>query len=241
MQSVGKLIMYIIPVVVLIILMLGYYGDEGGFEKLKNTVKGAEKYVPNISIGAAELSGESARVSGSHRGEITKLVDAIHRVRDSSKKDCFLNYGGFSELKKEGTTIQIGYENGNMTLIPLAGAGGQQIDTSLIFQIENVRPCVIGGTGVAQGFESKIVNGGSAATYYKAVSAVSIKEDDGGVTGFTENRINYGTGFKDFEGHAWLFTPDNHHICFFPTVDLWTDDDGLNDDVIEKFSRLTQC
>ena len=58
---------------------------------------------------------------------------------------------------------------------------------------------------------------------------IIIAEDDGGYLKSTQNRIDYGSGFKDFEGHQWLFKPDKGHICFFPTIrstTIWSCEGG---------------
>ena len=102
-------------------------------------------------------------------------------------------------------------------------------------------PCVIAGSSeVTSNFEQSFLNEKSweekikiiEEEHYNPVNSITIRHDDGGYGGLSENRIDFGTGFKDFEDAGYLYTPDNKHICFFPTVDGGSDADGLDDDYL---------
>jgi len=232
---VQKLVFYIIPIIVAGLLLFSYYGgDESAFESLKSGVEGAKEYVPNISIGDKGLSASKPDISTEHKTQLLRLNETIHQMLSSSKQNCFANYGGFSELGEKGASFVMTYSEGKTKFKVLGGAGGDQLITDLSFEIEGMIPCVIAGSStITENFENSFLTGKTIVdNHFMNVNSIIIKTDDGGITDYTENRIDSGSGPKDFQDAGFIYTPDNEHICFFPTVDGGSDADGLNDDFL---------
>jgi len=223
------------------------YSPSGAFEKGKGALEGAKEIVPNISIGDKALMGGTPEVASIHRQEITNMVRIINDMLNSSKSssDCFNNYGGFTDLGEDdgAVTISLAYNGVNGTQLTVnGGVGGKQIITDLREFFPNMRPCVIATGNIASNFYEKFIEGDDVSNYYKFVNSITIKYD---FDNWNENRIDYdGSGPIDFEGHTWLFTPDNTHICFFPTEDgnAGCDGDGsegLDDDCLIDTTEKT--
>ena len=246
-QLLQKIVLYLIPIVALIFLIFVYYGgDEAAFNKLVNIADDAKDYIPNITIGADKLGSGQTILPQLQKQQVDSLKRAINSMLTSEHKTCFANYNGFSELGEKGVTITMTYNAAeDKTIFTFLGAaGGQQLLTGSTFEIPGMKPCVIAGSSaVVKNFDSSFLNTlfweqkTIVANHYSFVNSISIKTDDGGYTGYTENRIDYGSGFKDFEDAGYIYTPDNEHICFFPTVDGnnvcdGSNEDGLDDDCL---------
>ncbi len=243
MVAVQKLLKYIIPITIMFILAGFYFlGKGGAFPKLERITENPEELLPDVTIGMDKLSADTPTIPSEHNEQLASMRRAIGKMlKEEAGKDCFVDYGFFSALGDGGTTIQMAYDGQNTRFTVKGGKGGKQIVDS--FTIEKMIPCVIAGSKqITENFQGRIIGGNPlSGDYFAGVTAIGIVQSDGGLFGFTENRINYGKGLKDFEGQRWLFTPDNKHICFFPTVDTWSDADGLNDDLIGQFTGLRKC
>ena len=230
-----KLVLYIIPIIVAAFLLFNYYGgDESAFESLKSGVDSAKEYVPNISIGDKGLSTSKPTIPAEHKAQLLRLNETINQMLKSSKQNCFANYGGFSELGEKGTSFVMTYSESGTKFKVFGGAGGDQLITDLSFEIEGMIPCVIAGSStITENFENSFLTGKNiVGNHFMNVNVIALKTDDGGAFGLTENRIDSGSGPKDFEDAGFIYTPDNEHICFFPTVDGGSDADGLDDDFL---------
>jgi hypothetical protein len=247
-MAMGRLVSYIIILIVAALFAFYMYSPGGSFDKVRDTVDSAKEFVPNISIGDKGISGGTPTVPENHRQQILLLNQSINKILNGATNDCFLNFGGFPELGVKGTTINLAYDpNDDSTEISIiGGAGGKQAVSSLKFKFEQMVPCVIGdNAAVTKNFDKRFLNSDEeVGNYFSPVSSITISQDDGGYTGFTENRINYGKGWIDFEGQAWLFSPDNRHICFFPTVDGdatgqcdGSQSEGLDDDCLTDITE----
>ncbi len=167
---------------------------------------------------------------------LDRFVSDINKMK--GKKACFASYTPFPALQNK--KIDISYSSGNTRI---RFWDGKQ---SIAKQDLDIIPCVIGGSGsVTKNFDDIYLNNKDwkekikqiNSNHYTIAGQITISEDDGGVSGLTENRINYGHGVVDFEDANYLYTPDGKHICFFPTVD--GDDtcdgfqqEGLDDDCL---------
>lgn len=242
MGVVTKLIFYIIPIVVLVLLVVFFYSDAGAFEKVKNITSSAENYVPNISIGAKEITAQEISLPTEHKAQISRLKEKINLMMESDKKNCFANYGGFSSLGEKGTTIQIQYDAGaDATHFTFkGGAGGQQEIPEEAFTIEKMHPCVIaGGSEITEKFWRKFIwKETIAGNYYFPVSSLEINS----LAGDTHIRVpEFGADVvndqdNNFEDHGQIFTPDNKHICFISTIygSLSNfDEDGIDNDFVQ--------
>ena len=242
MVVLGKIAAAIIAISIFVIVAVGMFSDFGSFSKLKGTVSNTvTDWTPNLT---QEANTADVSIPESHRNAILKLNETIHKMVKSNKKDCVDNFGGFPDLGEDETSISVvgNLQTNIMQIRVTGGAGGKQIISDLAIDIPGAKLCVIGGEEIiTEGFEKK-AKGESSNTYWTPTASVKIKQDDGGYTGITENRINYGKGFMDFEGNAWLFPPGDGFICFFPTVDGDSDDDGVNDDVVHALpNKLSTC
>ena len=235
MGAATRIIYYIIPLLMLVLALWFYYGPEQGFDKLKRVVSGVEEYLPQLSVPKAEIKGEPTTIPADQSGAIANLQSAIQTmltVTSKTPNGCFSNFGGFSSLGEYGTSILFKHEDRKTTMFVYGGTDGRKILSQTEF--DNMVPCVIGGSEqIVSNFDNGFLNSKTVVEpYYNPVQEIVIAHD---TDGLNENRINYGTGYKDFEGQAWLFTPDNKHICFFPTVDGnnicdGSQEEGLDDD-----------
>jgi len=230
MEALTKVLLMVIPIAVLIIALWIFLSPGKGFDALKDVVEATEEYVPDISLEGDKLEDSNNQIPPEQVESINSLKEAFQKVLDSTNKNCFLNYGGLvyvgGDVKRtedllaesRGTSIRLIYENGITKVLVFGGTGGQKLIADLTRDFEDMIPCVIAGTEeITDNFDKNFLNGqGSNTPYFKRVDLINIASEfkiDG------ENKIDFGTGFQDFEGHKWLFSPDNKHICFFPTFD----------------------
>lgn len=237
--SIEKIVGYVIPIAVLVFLMLYMYGGTGALQDVKEKVVGfADKY---IDIGKEEISAQ-ASLTGTQKGDLSALKASLQKIVQSDKKNCFYNYGGLEDFGEDNNLeITMTYTGNGTQIYVKGGASTAQYITSENFFIEGMKPCVIGGSSlVTSNFIDKFLKSSSSMVsgYYTPVNGIKITYESA-VSRFDENRIDYGGGLMDFEGHEWLFSPDNEHICFFPTVDTWSDADGLNDDYLVDTNQKT--
>ncbi|MBT4805169.1 hypothetical protein HON71_03280 [Candidatus Woesearchaeota archaeon] len=225
-----KLVLYIIPIIVAAFLLFNYYGgDESAFESLKSGVDSAKEYVPNISIGDKGLSASKPDISTEHKAQLTNLKNAIEKMLSSSEKNCFANYGGFSPLGEKGTSIVMTRSDGGTKFRVLGGAGGDQLVTDLSFEIEGMIPCVIAGDStITKNFDKSFLTGKSIVdNHFRNVNSITLHYYEGATLACKNgNQILVPELGKDivndecfnFQDAGIIYTPDNEHICFFPTI-----------------------
>lgn len=234
-----KLAYYLIPLVVLVLLLLWQFGPSGLFEGMKKAVKGIVSLAP--TIGAEEAAVEKTQLNKGQEESIVSLEQTIKAMLGSSKKNCFRQYKQFPSLKENNVLLDFTYSEDKTTIVVRKGEEYRLVDK--ITEIPNMVPCVIAGKSdegreISENFYYTFLQPGRGevkGAVYSPVARVFIAFDTRWF-GFNENRINFGTGYKDFEDNGWLFTPDNKHICFFPTVDGNNDEDGLNDDYLKDYN-----
>jgi len=252
-----KLVYYLIPLVVLILIGMWAWGPEALWAKTKGAYEGVKGFLPNVSVGAKGLEGGEPTIPGEQREAIDKLRATIKQMLKSNKTNCFASYGGLPELGEEGTSIIFNWrEDKNLTeLIVKGGAGGKQ--EVFYEEIKGMRPCVIAGKDsvggdVSENFYYTFLEPDpsevKSSTYYTPVGAINLFYYEGRtffcrnanvirVPEFGEDPVN--DECDNLEDGGWLFTPDGKHICFFPTVYGDNDKDGTNNDFFElgeKFS-----
>lgn len=213
----SRLFGYLIAVIVLIVLVLSMM--PGGFirETLeKNPLDGVPTDVLNDTL----AQGGSVALPDEHRSQVVSLKETISVMLASSKTRCFGEYTAFSALDETSLTLAQRQEGGGSILIVKAGAGGKQVVTDLSSEYPTLIPCVVSGGMVVSNFgknfladPKQLVEG-----HFEEVSAITVRLDDGGYLGSTHNRINFGSGFIDFNDGGFLYKPDENHICFFPTA-----------------------
>lgn len=233
MEIPGILVSLIVMALIIgIVIAMAYSPESGILGKAKQSVLSfIDKYWP---FGTVAEAGEPAVTAGQSQA-VSSLEKSIQRMLTSKEKNCFVRYGGFPPLGKN-TNIDFIYkpEEGKTEMFVRAGVGIIK-ESSFAGMI----PCVIAGEEIiTMNFERSFLNEKKAGEKemiepnFNSVMQVRIAEDSGDYLGYTENRIDYGDGFKDFEDAGYLYTPDNKHICFFPTVDGLTGKEGLNDDYL---------
>jgi hypothetical protein len=258
MVATKKLVAYVLVIMFAIIFTAVLYSPSGAFEKGKSAVEGVKELVPNVSIGDSGLVGGTPEISSLHSKEILTLNTTINKMLSSSDNDCFGNYGGFTSLGKGdgAVTITMSYdsEKGGTQFAVNGGKGGKQIIRPLNFFVPKMRPCVIASNAVlVQNFFENFVNGKNNGNYYAYANSITIRYDEGTGTGATcsnGNRITvpeFGTGgpnkyCNNFEDQGVIFTPDNLHICFFPTNAVKNaDKHGIDNNFVWSFKNKKQC
>ena len=234
MGFVEKFIFWIIPLVVLIILAIMYFGEGSMFESIKDMV---DKLVgvSGISIGANQLSGEKPQLPPEHQQAADNLKKAFNGFE--GKKDCFFHYGPFNDLK--GVSINITVSGDKNYLNIYGGAGGTQLIESNEVKL---KPCVIagesGGKIVAEEFLKKFVNGNNSITknYYSPATKIQFAKN---------NAVSYqlhGSALdsSNLEDNGWLFVANENRVCFFPT-NLVRDatSSGLDNDFFVEINRIS--
>lgn len=226
MEAVNKLIAYVIPIVVLVLIVIFFFGGTGGFEKVKSAFSKAKEYV---KIGTEEVKAENPTVPEQQIKDIVKFKEALEYLKSSQTSNCFYSYPGFSPLNGKAKIIISSIPTNNQLYVRVLGGADTKQDTGLSFTIDGLKPCVIAGGSYPKRFEQNFLTpDGSKQRIYYEVSAITIAGNE------DENNIDYGTGVNDFEAHQWLYKPDGEHVCFFPTVNYGTDEDGLDNEVIPK-------
>jgi len=256
MEGVTKIVLYLIPIAFLVLAFWFYYSPEQGFDKLKTVVKGIQDYVPEISGFGDKINATPVDIPPEHKQAVNSLTDSINLMLKSPNHNCFHQYNGVQELGEYGTSLIFEHSEGKTTLLVYSGADSRQLITDLTTDFEDMIPCVIAGSSaITKNFDQRFLNDKTeSSNYFNPVEKITIAYN---LEGLNENRIDYGNGFKDFEGQFWLFTPDNKQICFFPTIDgdancdgsspdgldddcfQYSDEEGINYQVINK--QLIEC
>lgn len=206
-----------------VVLAVIFSPREGLKDKIVNLFLSQEETLP----GELQNKGETKEIlSQEHKSEISALRNTIQHMMGSDKKNCFSDFGGFSSLENVVVSMQYDAKEGKTDFTIFGGAGGQQIATDQRFSIEGMAPCVIAGEGIGSEFEEFIVRKGVVS--FNPTGSIRITQTDGGAFGLTNNKLDYGDGFKVFESSSVLFTPNNKHICFFPL------EDGVDTDYLDS-------
>lgn len=254
MEGATKIIMYLIPIIVFVLLVMYFFAPSSGvFEKFQGAGEKASAFLPNISVGADKLKASTPGVDSVHKQEILKLKNTIESMK-GKKGPCFANYGGFTDLGEYGTSLQLtANNNGGTDFTVLGGKGGKQVVTDLGFTIQGVNPCVIAGNSeVVKNFNDLYLNDKSweekskqfGVEHYTLVNGITIKYSTSkvhsngnriGVSSFPDNVVN--DVYNNFNEGGYLYTKNGKDICFFPTVlgnniCDGSDKDGLDDDCL---------
>jgi len=239
--------------IALTLLVLGFafgLGDSGLAGKIVKAFQGkTDQFIKDYDQEA--YRGELVKVPEEHQQAILRLNETIYQMLSSSRKDCFANYApvslesspysGLPPLLGKGTSIVMLYDSGEdaTNVRVYGGAGGEQLVTTLLFSIPHMHPCVIAGNAeITNNFYTKfLMKQPVSGSYHAGVNQIQLKDDDGNAlrtVGFGEKVIN------DQEGNlldgGWLFTPDNRHICFFPTSSS-TNEHGLDVELVSSLEE----
>ena len=231
MGAATRIVFYIIPLVLLIVVVVILFGESGAWEDLKDAVLGtiafSEKVLPTVKVGLEEQKADVS-IPDVHKKEIEKLSAAMKSMLGKGKENCFADYGKLSDLGEKGTSLTFESKGDKTVLTVRGGAGGKQIITDLYQEFSGMNPCVIAGTfGESRNFFDYFINDKEKLIhpYYRAVSSVTIFYS---TQGFNGNRISSADAqlINKLEDNGWLFTPDGQNVCFFPTNDVSDFDNG---------------
>ncbi len=231
MGAATRIVFYIIPLVLLIVVIVILFGQSGAWEDLKDAVLGtiafSEKVLPTVKVGLEEQKADVS-IPDVHKKEIEKLSAAVKSMLGKGKENCFANYGGFSDLGEQGTSLAFELKGDKTALTVLGGAGGGQIITPLYPEFPGMKPCVIAGTfGESKNFFDYFISGKENLIhpYYRGVNSITIFYS---TQRFNGNRISAADAkiVNKLEDKGWLFTPDGQNVCFFPTNDVSDFDNG---------------
>lgn len=234
-KSLGGLVL----LVVLLFVILGVFFFKGGLtddvkDSIFKTIDWAKQFLPSFGISMDELSSD-ASVTAEHNDQILSLNQTIWKMLESTDNRCFENFGDFSDLGENGASLTFTQTASGVDLTVMGGAGGKQIDTNLMMSFPGMKLCVIAGPDKeADNFFSHYVRDKTLESpYYSSVSGIEIYYTTDGNNGNLIRVPEFGSGpvndeNDNFESEGWLFTPDNEHICFFPTNwNINADRDGI--------------
>ena len=220
MEVLKKFFFYILPIIILIIIIVAFYSGGGLLEKTKSAWAKTKEFLPDVTVGALPTTAGTPTLAAPARDDILAFKSAVEQLQSSAAVNCFLNYKGFSHLD-EDTTLKLSYiPIEQKTIALISGSSDQQLP-ELSFTT-TLKPCVVAGAEtVTNGFYTNYLNPGTKQEkIFTPINTITI----------TAEGIDYGSGVQGFEGQQWLYKPDQQHLCFFPTVKLGTDEDGLDND-----------
>ncbi len=249
MEGMTKIILYIIPLIVLILLGFFYFGPSGALDKLKDSAETLKDYVPDVSMGADQLTAKEAGVPSEHKTVINSLKTTFEKMTKSTGP-CFAYYkqGGLPELKEQGTSITFSYDSvkDETIVMTYGGTAGKQIVTDLSFTIPKMKLCVIADENVVKSFDARYLNDktwaeklASPSDTIREVNSIKIEYSTKKYNGNVIRSPNLGEDIvndvsDNLRDYGVVYTPDGYHICFFPTVYGGNDKDGLNDDYLAQ-------
>ncbi len=223
-MAMKTVISWIIPLVILILLGIWLYGGGGLLDKIKGTANATKAYLPDVTIGAKEITASPAKVPEEHKAAILKLADAIKNMKQSTQQECFEGYGGLPVLGDEETVIELSSSGAAIKVQQKAGGG--QIDAALTREFndrtQGVQYCVIAEEPYAENFARAFLNAEPWNTklltlrgedHYVIVRNIRITNEGGSV-----NTIDYGLDSSALNDGGILYKAADSTVCFFPTT-----------------------
>ncbi len=223
-----KLVFYLIPILLMIAVVMVFWAQGGAWEDMKDILTGMkDKVYETVGFGTTSLTADVS-ISAEHQVQVNSVVSAINQMK--GHKECFVNFGDFSELGERQTTISFEVSATGSKMVVMGGT--QQVLTETF---EGMTPCVIAGRDDYQveNFRKYYIEGESELNllHYSDVGSVQFEYNDGGYFGFTANVIKVPSLGMDtsnnFNSNGWMYTPDGESYCFFPTSST-NDADGLS-------------
>ncbi|HLD00170.1 MAG TPA: hypothetical protein VJC39_00320 [Candidatus Nanoarchaeia archaeon] len=242
-MEIGKLITYLLALLVLVILGMFLYLDPGtGYVKITKGFGGILNTLPSEE---QDSSAFKLDIPADQRSQIDTLKDTIELMLKSSKKNCFANYGGFGDLGERGISLTLTYDPAvdSTKLRVLGGEGGEQVITNLLYEFKGMKPCVVAGGIVAENFRKRFITQENTqiSSVYNPINELTIyyeTESAAGLFGlgllkgatcsngnriivpeFGEQPVN--DECNNLREGGFLFKPSSEpgsqHICFFPT------------------------
>lgn len=223
-MALKTIISWIIPLVILILLGIWLYGGGGLLDKIKGTANATKAYLPDVQVGAKEVTASPANVPEAHKVAILKLAGAIQNMKQSPQQQCFEPYGKLPALGEEGTVIELSSSGAAIKVQQKEGGG--QIDTALTQEFndktQGVQYCVVAEEPYTENFARAFLNtepwntklltlrGGD---HYVIVRNIRITNEGGSV-----NTIDYGLDSSALNDGGILYKAADNTVCFFPTT-----------------------
>ncbi len=232
-------IFWIIPIVVLILLAVIYFGPESGFEQLKEVVSDLKTYGPDVSLGQSQVGAQQILTS-QRAEEANSFVDSLRRVSASPHQNCIGKIQDLSDLEEqEGfTRIRLSHhpvENGDNTSVIIESSKG-----TAVYEVARMKPCVIAGAAAPYFFTGFITKLDSTPLepYTLPVQTIELYHNTAGWNGNVIRVPELGANIvndeaDNFQSAGYVFKGKGNEICFFPTNDVINvDEDGIDDDYI---------
>tara|TARA_Y100000310_G_scaffold328044_1_gene395411 strand:- start:484 stop:1329 length:846 start_codon:yes stop_codon:yes gene_type:complete len=243
--TIGKIMGIVIVLALLAVVYVVFFSKDGKLQEAGNqTMEVIDTFTPNITAGTEGLRAEKpVMLEEDGEKKLNNLVKTIRKMLNSTEKNCFQDYGGMPEFDEEKGSTVIFEHTGDGTMMTVNVMGGkQQLKTEKIMKMI---PCVIAGSSdITNNFEDSFLDDDESwaektikSGHYKSVTGVKIDYDDGNSIDVTEG------GWDDdivndedpnLQDAGFLYTPDNQHICFFPTIYGDYDCDGGDKDGLDN-------
>lgn len=217
MGFVEKLVFWIIPLIVLIVLGMTFFGGGNLYDNAKSLVKGVYN---SFSFGIQEEQAGPLVVPKEYQGPIEKMVRMIKFM--SGKGSCFQSYSNGNLIDLSEGQISLVLEQGarnEIVLNVVKGTEGKGPEITS-YPLGKMKLCVIEGDAAKNFYENFIVPKGLSnreshgyksfnSNYFREVSQIVI---------LPGNKIQFDSKTWNLEDGGGLFTPDGQHICFIPTA-----------------------
>jgi hypothetical protein len=206
MVAIKKLVYYLIPLIVLVLMVLWQFGPEGLFDGIKEAVDSATDLAPNITVGAEEVSGEKVMLPKEHEDAVRRLVGTIEQMMGSGNSNCFANYGRLPDLEEHGTKIIL--KEGRIE-ISRKGQTVGDLQKELRKKMEGFKPCVIAGEREVENFYKNFLKEETCGLgscdvlewpYYQKVSSITLIKDEIIIYDGQEGDLVWGSCYWDKEG-----------------------------------------
>ena len=255
MVATKKVFMYLIPLIVIVITSLGYFGDNGLFAPIKELGDDIKDAAPNVSAGMQKLKADDIELPGDIGVQLESFKEAIEEMLNSPNTNCFGNYQSFSDLDAgtngwfsdpKSVHIALSYDPSKReTLFVIDAGSGQQ------YALYNLSMdlCVVGGKKrgnflPTERFFRNFISADKEFTsdFSNPLTSLKIHFSD---SGFNGNVIRVlGDGFEagehpvndegDNYQSGYLYKQGDRGICFLPTNYLNDyDEDGVENDWIQ--------
>lgn len=256
MVAVKKLAMYLIPLIVLVISTMGYFGDDGMLGAIGDVGRDIKDAAPNVSAGMEKLKAEHKQMDGEIEVQLASFVAAMQAMLDSDEVDCFGSHLPFKDLGNDTYFEDPKSVRVSLTYDPQTGNTTYAVSDTSQYQFQRqkieTKLCVVAGGRTSYGlpaynfFRNFIAadNKFNNKRKYKEVTSIKFGFEDDYYNG---NRIRTeGQGFTpdenpvndesdNYESGGLLYKPTEGMICFFPTkYESDYSDDGIEGDFIEN-------
>ncbi len=178
----------------------------------------------NITFGGDDLEGEKPELTKKQKAEVTDFVNTIESMVKADGGNCFMKYDSLTTLDEVAVVM---VQNGKDIVVRVKAGAGNVQDAKTSFTIANASLCVVAGDNVAESFYDSFLEPSEerSGEYVRKVNTVVLPAAE----------VIYYDGVEgDFEDGSWLFKGPAGEICFFPTSDVYTSEEGLHDAYLQE-------